>query len=177
MIAASIVELTKRSQDNLIWLKAGHADPSIDRNLDKRVAELENNFQELLKLLQALHPLASTKENIVFGDDPSPSHEQVEKEQTTLLTRRARLLERIEETKELSYENPSDGNALADLQDELAAVESALGFPEPKEPQEANSPSFCPTCLCLLNHEDPSQSCQCADDEPDSASDETITNH
>jgi hypothetical protein len=54
-----------------------------------------------------------------------------------LKARRARLLERIEETKNLSYEFPNDGNALNDLQDELEAVEAALGYPEPKEPSGA----------------------------------------
>lgn len=63
------------------------------------------------------------------------------REEEKLKKRRAGLLERIEEQVNHLNWYPTDALAnavLSDLQDELAAVESALGFPEPKEPREAS---------------------------------------
>jgi hypothetical protein len=51
--------------------------------------------------------------------------------------KRAKLLERIQEIKEMSWPNLEPALDLLDLQDELAAVESELGYPEAQEPEEA----------------------------------------
>ena len=53
-IQASILELQQRSASNLIWLKAGHADPSIDRNHEKRIAEMEAEIKAFLAELAEL---------------------------------------------------------------------------------------------------------------------------
>jgi hypothetical protein len=103
------------------------------------------------------HPTLGAKEPAWF-----PTEE--DKWLKGLRDRRARLLERIQEAATDRYYGGcvALSESLQDLKDELQAVESALGWPEAEEPVEANPPSFCPTCLCLLNHEDPAQSCQCS---------------
>jgi hypothetical protein len=127
-------------------------------------------------LLHWEQPIASTKEEPAPQEIILPQPMEVTKEELALRERRARLLERIQEAATDRYYGGcvALSENLQDLKDELAAVESALGWPESKEPEEANwvidcpinspdhpSKAFCPTCLCLLNHEDPSQSCQC----------------
>jgi hypothetical protein len=113
------------------------------------------------KLMREAHDvIASTKE------EPSQTVRQ-------LNNRRRRLLERIQEAKERDMGGLADAVVLCDLQDELQAVESALGWPEPQEPSEASDEPeevnhaykvkghCCPACLCIYDHEDPMQSCQC----------------
>jgi hypothetical protein len=54
--------------------------------------------------------------------------------------KRAKLLERIQELVDQHPTYPEQslaGLILADLRDELAAVESELGYPEAQEPEEA----------------------------------------
>jgi hypothetical protein len=140
-----------------------------------------NQYRSLCgKWLAQYDKIASTQE-----ESPTEEDQMIAKgaKDSLLKARRARLLERIEELELCQMDQPMNeafDAPLQDLRDELQAVESALGWPEPKEPQEAdriidcpisspNHPSaasnpskaYCPTCLCLLNHEDPSQSCQC----------------
>ena len=72
---------------------------------------------------------------------PTPQEcDEYNPEEEKLKARRARLLERIQELVDQHPTYPEQslaGLILADLRDELAAVESALGYPEPQEPEEA----------------------------------------
>lgn len=83
-----------------------------------------------------IHPTGQPPKEIIL---PPPMG--VTKEELALRARRARLLDYIDTTRMWADAYPMEErfqNYLQDLKDELAAVESALGYPEPKEPIEAS---------------------------------------
>jgi hypothetical protein len=80
--------------------------------------------------------VASTKEWLPTPQECDEYNPETEK----LKARRARLLESIDDIECCQMDQPMNeafDAPLQDLKDELAAVESELGKPEPKEPEEA----------------------------------------
>lgn len=149
-------------------------------------AAISFHIEAMQRLLNVDEPISSTKPMEQLPQPPKEIHilpfgvdtshltleESLDKiranrEELALRARRERLLERIEELQDWQdrhLTDPTAGWAIDEIRDELAAVESALGYPEPKEPAEATQ-TWCPSCLCLYQHEDPAQSCQCPKEE------------